>query len=214
MPKFKGFSDSESLTPLPDSFLGELLSEISTLDELKVVLMALWWSAHVDGPARPIRTADFLPEELGLQPAEITAGIDKAVTRGVLLKSGEGASLGYFINSPAGRLAAAAGLNGPEGGMSGPLVKPNAFKLYEENIGPLTPLVADALKAAEDDYPEVWIAEAIELAVTNNKRSWAYCEAILKRWKEEGRGEKQTRRDHQAARQRDVEKKIRKFIDD
>ena len=71
----------------------------------------------------------------------------------------------------------------------------NIFRLYEENIGPLTPLIADALKDAEETYSPEWIAEAIDLAVRNNKRSWRYCEAILKRWKEEGRGEKQDRRD-------------------
>jgi len=61
--------------------------------------------------------------------------------------------------------------------------------LYEENIGPLTPLIADALKDAEELYYADWIVDAISLAVKNNKRNWKYCEAILKRWKEEGRAE-------------------------
>ncbi len=38
--------------------------------------------------------------------------------------------------------------------MSAPLERPNVFKLYEENIGPLTPLIADALKDAEQTYSE------------------------------------------------------------
>jgi DnaD/phage-associated family protein len=92
------------------------------------------------------------------------------------------------------------------------LERPTIFTLYEENIGPLTPLVADALKDAEETYPESWLSDAIDLAARNNKRSWSYCEAILKRWKEEGRGQKQNRRDDQATRQRDTEEKIRKFI--
>jgi DnaD/phage-associated family protein len=93
-----------------------------------------------------------------------------------------------------------------------PAEPPNVFKLYEENIGPLTPLIADALKDAEEIYSAGWIAEAIDLAAKNNKRSWKYAEAILKRWKEEGRAEKQNRRDHQGSRQRDVEDKIKKFV--
>jgi DnaD/phage-associated family protein len=75
-------------------------------------------------------------------------------------------------------------------------------------------LIADALKDAETTYSSEWIADAIELAVKNNKRNWKYCEAILKRWKEEGRAEKQNRRDDQASRQRDVEDKIKKFVGD
>ena len=78
----------------------------------------------------------------------------------------------------------------------------NVFKLYEENIGPLTPLIADALKDAEKTYSREWVADAIGLAVANNKRNWKYCEAILKRWKEDGRAEKQNRRDDQKSRQR------------
>ena len=41
-----------------------------------------------------------------------------------------------------------------------PPERPNIFKLYEENIGPLTPLIADALKDAEETYPPEWVAEA------------------------------------------------------
>ena len=57
------------------------------------------------------------------------------------------------------------------------------------------------------------LPEAIDLAVKHNKRSWKYCEAILKRWKEEGRAEKQSGRDDQASLQHDVEDKIKRFVD-
>ena len=83
---------------------------------------------------------------------------------------------------------------------------------YEENIGPLTPLIADALIDAETTYSPEWVADAIDLAVKHNKRNWKYAEGILKRWKEEGRAEKQSGRDDQASRQHDVEDKIKKFV--
>ena len=213
MSKFKGFNESESLTSLPDSFFSRLLSEISQTDELKVILMAVWLTNHMDGPSRALRTSDFDPKEMGLTAAEVKTGLEKAVARGVLLATGAELRPIYFLNSPRGRAAAAGTAGATAGAMSAPLDRANVFKTYEENIGPLTPLIADALKAAEEDYPEAWIADAIQTAVNNNKRSWAYCEAILKRWKEEGRAEKQNRRDNKATRQRDVEEKIRKFID-
>ncbi len=212
MGKFKGFNESESLTGIPDSFFSKLLAGISDLSELKVVLFALWRIGRPDGAVRALHLADFDLPLLGLAADEVKSGLEKAVARGALLTSGKGAGLLYFLNSPRGRAGAAADSE-VTGAMTSTLEQPNVFKLYEENIGPLTPLIADALKAAEGDCADDWIADAIQLAVTNNKRSWAYCEAILKRWKEEGRAEKQNRRDNKAARQRDVEEKIRKFID-
>jgi DnaD/phage-associated family protein len=76
-----------------------------------------------------------------------------------------------------------------------PQPRPNIFKLYEENIGPLTPLVADALKDAEREFPAEWIADALGEAVKRNKRNWKYAEAILKRWKQDGRYEGKNRKD-------------------
>jgi DnaD/phage-associated family protein len=51
------------------------------------------------------------------------------------------------------------------------------------------------LRNAEQDYPEEWLAEALTIAVKNNKRNWRYVEAILKRWKEQERDETQDRED-------------------
>src|SRR5262249_17957701 len=67
--------------------------------------------------------------------------------------------------------------------------RPNIFTLYEQNIGVLTPMLAEELREAERRYPSEWTAEAFRLAVQQNKRKWAYVHAILKRWETEGRGE-------------------------
>ena len=212
MANFKGFTDSETFTQVPDSFFQQLLTEIEDAAELKVTLYALWRIGHMDGPFRALCETDFDSKDLGLAADEIRLGLEKAQKRGSLLKSKHETDVFYFLNSPRGRAAAEAFANGNwrESAriMSAPLERPNVFKLYEENIGPLTPLIADALKDAEETFSSEWIADAIELAVKNNKRNWKYCEAILKRWKEEGRAKKQDRRDDQASRQRDVDRKI------
>ena len=216
MIKFIGFSDSETFTQLPDSFFSQLLNEISDAGELKVTLYALWRMEHMEGPFRALYETDFDAKSLGLPEVEVRSGLDKAVGHGSLLKSVHGNDVFYFLNSPRGRAAAEAFAKGNwrETGKiySAPLERPNIFKVYEENIGPLTPMIADALKDAENTFPAEWIAEAIDLAVKNNKRNWKYTEAILKRWKEEGRAEKQDRRDNKESRQRDVEDKIKKFV--
>jgi DnaD/phage-associated family protein len=63
----------------------------------------------------------------------------------------------------------------------------NIYRIYEENIGSITSMIADSLDDAEKTYPLQWITDAIKLAVENNKRNWRYCEAILKRWNTEGK---------------------------
>lgn len=216
MKAFGGFLESETFTAIPDTLFRELLEFIGEADELKVVLHAMWSIEHMNSTVRALTNHDFGAAALGLRPEQVKAGLDRAVEHGILLRAGRGNRTRYFLNSPRGRAAAEAMSASRPGSASdisyAPLERPNVFKLYEENIGPLTPLIADALKDAEGSYPAEWVSEAIELAVKHNKRSWSYCQAILKRWKEEGRGKKQNRRDDQAARQRDGEEKFRRFI--
>jgi DnaD/phage-associated family protein len=216
MNSFKGFTDSETFTQVPDSFF-RLLKELKDTDELKVTLYAIWWIDHTEGPFRALCETDFDAQKLGLSAKQISRGLEKAIQRGSLLRSQHEADVFYFLNSPRGRAAAEAFAKGEwrESGriMSAPIERPNIFKLYEENIGPLTPLIADALKDAEQTYSAEWITEAIELAAKNNKRNWKYCEAILNRWKEEGRAEKQDRRDAEKDRRRYVEGEFADYIE-
>lgn len=62
-------------------------------------------------------------------------------------------------------------------------------KKYEEEFGPLTPLIADKLKDYADTYPLKWVTDAMSEAVSHNARNCAYFEAILKRWKRQGNQE-------------------------
>lgn len=68
--------------------------------------------------------------------------------------------------------------------------RPNIFRLYEANIGPLTPMMAEMLKADALEFPAAWIEDAVGEAVERNIRNWRYVRAILKTWKEQGRAEK------------------------
>jgi DNA replication protein len=213
MEKFTGFSDQESFTPLPDSFFRQLLAGIEDPGELKVTIYALWRFGSMETKVHVLREPDFadcLPDPV---PA-----LKKAVGRGTLLEVRQGAERYYFLNSPRGRVASEALRTGgldPEslGASAPPVERPNLFQLYEENIGPLTPLIADALKDSEQTYPPAWIAEALEIAVKNNKRSWKYAEAILRRWKEEGHAQEQDRRDAEKDRRRYAEGEYSDFIE-
>jgi len=87
--------------------------------------------------------------------------------------------------------------------------RPNVFRLYEQNIGVLTPLIADQLIEAIELYPERWIEEAIGEAVSLNRRNWRYIQRILERWGTEGRGDETYRRNQGPAGFVDPEKYLR-----
>jgi len=60
------------------------------------------------------------------------------------------------------------------------------FRVFEQNIGLLTPKAADSLKADIDEYNRDWVLAAIEYAVKQEKRNLAYIEGTLKGWKRDG----------------------------
>jgi DnaD/phage-associated family protein len=71
-------------------------------------------------------------------------------------------------------------------GAGGEEKPPDIFQVYQQNIGALTPMIAEALREAESSDGPAWVCAAIEEAVRNNHRAWSYCEAILRRWRRDG----------------------------
>ncbi len=211
---FPGFPAGKTpLTPLPEVFFTDLLPRIEHLGELKLLLYVFWRLNRMEGRFRYLRREDIAADEqfmqgMGERPAEAEAALDealhRAVERGVLLKAelalrGARQTL-FFVNTPKGRAAVEAirqgrwKFTGAETASVEVLPpRPTVYQLYEENIGPLTPLIAETLQEAEETYPIQWIAEAIQLAVENNVRRWRYVDAILRRWQEEGRREREHR---------------------
>ncbi len=122
-------------------------------------MQSLW-----KGWARPLRAAQ----------AVIDNALEQAIKRGTLLQASldfeNGPQEIYFLNSPKGRAALRAiqsgnwRLTGETQELASAVSEPpNIFRLYEENIGPLTPMIADELTEAEQTYPPAWIEEAIRI---------------------------------------------------
>ncbi len=63
-------------------------------------------------------------------------------------------------------------------------------KMYESEIGIISPMIADAIRVAVTDYPLPWFEEAFEIAVKRNARNWSFIAAVLKRSKEGGKSPK------------------------
>ena len=57
---------------------------------------------------------------------------------------------------------------------------------YEQNIGLLTPSIAESLKDISAQYPPDWFPLAVKEACKANVRRLSYVTAILERWKVEG----------------------------
>jgi DnaD/phage-associated family protein len=64
----------------------------------------------------------------------------------------------------------------------------NVFAVYENEIGPITPHLADELVDAERIHGAKWVCDALKVASSNGKRNWAYAKAVLTRWGSDGYG--------------------------
>ncbi|MBU0493877.1 MAG: DnaD domain protein [Chloroflexi bacterium] len=195
---------------LPDLVFSELLPAIDDLAEFKVTLHVLWRLQRAPAEPPAISYRDLATDEVlmaGLRGcdepplAALQQGLDRAVARGTLLQvlvpGHDGAEPWYLVNTPRGREACAQAQRGElvlagqparmsPGEPALPPERPNIFGLYEQNIGLLTPLIAEELAEAEDHYPPHWIEDAFREAVRANKRNWRYVAAILRRWERDG----------------------------
>ncbi|PJF21464.1 MAG: hypothetical protein CUN56_10960 [Phototrophicales bacterium] len=231
---FKGFQPGtfESLM-IPPGFFSELLPQIDDLAELKVLLFCFWALPQKESTFPYLLHHDFIHHEplmtglaaldTGFEPeAVLSAALNGLVKRGVLLQTeidmNAQKQIIFVVNTERGRLAFEQ-LRQGRWTLNGDIIeilpeRPNIYKLYEENIGPLTPLIADNLKDIEQDYSSEWVADALKIAVQNNKRSLKYIHAILKRWQEEGRSsDAQPRRRIEEGGKRYITGKYADFID-
>ncbi len=204
---FKGFPAGKTPSvQVPNAFFSQLLPLIDDLAELKLTVYCFWALQQREGKFRYVRLRDLLEDKIFLagfddDPARaeqvLREALQAAVERGTLLHvvvpKAKGDEHLYFMNTEKGRTAVEALEHGDwvPGTHSHPVAlveeRPNIFTLYEQNIGPLTPMLSDILRDAENTYPAAWIEEAMKIAVEGNKRSWRYVEAILRRWTVEGK---------------------------
>jgi len=218
---FGGFPNSGLATTVPNLFFARVLPEIESVEEL-VVSVYFFYAQSTggrgqDGAVRRPRYVTLrelegdrtlmrtLARVCGSDGEALRAGLDAAVRRRTLakcvVKTAGGDEDLYVVNNPVNREALEQ-LDGRQIEVA-PLPPAdaervsNVFTLYEENIGNITPLIAEDLKEAEETYPLEWVREAIKEAVLANKRSWRYVHSILKRWETEGPDYEESERDPQ-----------------
>jgi DnaD/phage-associated family protein len=220
MKEFTGFPAKMKFTAIPNSFFGALLPQISDIAELKTTLHIFQIIYQKRGYPRFTTYKELLASKslmsslAGTSPPEETLrqSLEMATSRGTILhllldRDGTPEDI-YFLNTDSDRQALAkiqngelvlGGLEAKEPAYTPTEAPPDIFTLYEQNIGMLTPLIADELRDMEKLYPDSWIRDAVKEAVLHNKRNIKYIAKILERWSAEGKGDGTYQRDSKKA---------------
>ncbi|MBI4283595.1 MAG: DnaD domain protein [Chloroflexi bacterium] len=223
MSQFAGFPARTQFTPIPDAFFSILLPQMKDVTELKTTLHLFWSLYRQRGYPRFITRRELLSDKTwlgslgeGTKPPDVLLAdaLEMAVKRGIFLHlaleingTPEDA---YFLNTETERRVVARiqhgelSLTGLKAtGQAYPAVAtepmPDIFTLYEQNVGMLTPMIAEELRAAERLYPAAWLRDAIKEAASLNKRNWRYIARILERWSTEGKNDGTNSRDSKAS---------------
>jgi DNA replication protein len=215
MMQFQGFPSGGRVeyTSIPDVFFSGLLPQITDLAELKTTLYVISALYHKKGYPRFVSYSELLGnaglmESLKGSEETLRGALKSAAERGSLLsltveKDGTTEDI-YLLNTESDRQAVEkmqrgelkpAGLKAGTPAPAPAEAPPDIFTLYEQNIGMLTPMIADELRDAEKLYPPDWIRDAVKEAVLHNKRSIKYIAKILENWSVEGRSDGTYQRD-------------------
>lgn len=195
---FRGLPTKTESNSLVNFFFTQVMPRILDVTELKVAVSIFYLLHHKQDYPPFVTYEELLSRTIsmpGIDEEALRHALDLAVNHGSILRlklniDGKWAEA-YFANIESDREAIdnikhRRVSTGKEGTRQA-LQRSNIFALYEQNIGIITPMIAEELKEAEKLYAAQWIEEALKEAVTLNKRSWKYVARILERWASEGK---------------------------
>jgi DNA replication protein len=211
---FGGFPGVARATAIPNLFFAAVLPEMQSPEELLAFLWVCRLVQEQQGEARFVNADQVWACEGAARSFQQfghgRAGLDRGLAGclelrallGLRLTGPAGEETIYLVNNPGSRRVVARARAGelrlrPETAAREVVseARPGIFRMYEENIGTITPFIGDQLMEAADTYPAEWIEDAFREAAELNARNWRYIERILKRWAEEGRAHEATGRD-------------------
>ena len=193
MPDSKLTSPHSKTSPvlLPESFFTQVVPKIQDLAELKVVSYVAYIILRKQDPSTRHSESSVTYKQLKAEACRLSPELEEGTLRQALSSAVDHGALSRSTSN----------INEvPEdvysltfGSLQPPTI--NIFALYDQNIGIITPMIAEELKEAEKIYPLQWIEEAFKEAVVLNKRSWRYIARILERWASEGKDSGEYKRD-------------------
>ena len=207
MSEFTGFPDRMEYTSVPNVLINEVLLKAGDAGLIKVVLYTVARLYRKRGYPKYVTGAELSGDAALMQglgddsDSAVIRWLDEAVARHVLLECEVADAAGtrdrvFMLNTPnnkttMGKIAggeivlpgrqAAAAVYEPAP------PPPDIFTLYEQNIGVLTPLIAEQIKELLARHGENWLRDAVSEAVALNKRNIRYITRILENWGERGR---------------------------
>lgn len=223
--------DDFSTTRIPNAILGAFLSQKPDADSLTLVLRVIWLLERQRTYPRSVRVDALRRDRVVASTIPATERFDSALQHVldrqlfVLVTGPTGDELMLNTESAA-RIAVASEKGSPTPstaereitGWDTPAsdgMPVDAFRAYEENIGPLTPMTRQNITAALHDFTDENVAEAIKIAVENESRSWAFVSGVLRRWARDGipHESRSRARGRSDDRERIPEDQLRRYLD-
>ncbi len=208
MTEMKGLPDKVEFSAIPTHYFNIIMPQVDSIGELKLSLIMFRMLYKKRGSPQLVSFDEIAADaavikifgtgkQASLQLKQLlNQSVDRGIFIGIKVPSDDTVEPFYMVNNPSNNQAMLRiklhaqerPFKHPVSDIIEPLKEmPDIFTYYEENIGMLTPLIADEIKLAEKTYPQNWIIEAIGEAAVNNKRSWRYILRILERWLREGK---------------------------
>jgi DNA replication protein len=224
--KFEGYPRNAGAIPVPALFFTDVLPFVEDINELKIILSIFKLLKYKRGYLKFVTLKELWQNQVirsGIKVCEgedfetlIEKAVNLAVSHGSLLSArlviNNDTENIYIINQEPDKTALDNILTGKSsipnldlipGKVDDLPVIDNIYKLYEQNIGIITPLIAEELKKAEELYSLEWIKDAFSEAIKQNIRNWKYISRILERWTEEGKTDGKTGRYSKKEKDRD-----------
>ncbi|WP_348623657.1 DnaD domain protein [Paenibacillus peoriae] len=63
---------------------------------------------------------------------------------------------------------------------------PNPYRFYENGFGTISPVIRDNIDDLSKEYGDLWLCEAMKIAILRGKRNLKYVQGILKSWHADG----------------------------
>jgi DnaD/phage-associated family protein len=203
--------DSRPLISLPRALLSRLVTSRASVEEHRIVLLLAMLTRAQRSSDSAISEDAFATEPIVVDAGKADGtpinlpdwpfpALDQAIAHGTVLRfvadSDTGSRNWLMLNTIDNTRLVAQMVKDPESvpeqfwiDESRPRIhidRPTVFRLYEQNVGPMTPMIADRLIKALETYPTEWIESALEEAVAYNRRNWKYIARILETWASEG----------------------------